>query len=116
MGLTSGKLIQISGNINDGVTVDILGVSNEVISNLEVNKTAVAGYIDLYVISSITFDYTISGTTSSATYNFFIVPYSVTAEMSHHLDASEIALLAVIPIMVIAALLIFAVRTFTGRD
>jgi len=115
MGLTSSKLFQISGNVNDGITVDILGESEEVISNLEINKVAVEGYIDLYVISSITFDYTISGTTASATYNFFIVPYSVTAELSNHLDAGEIAMIAVIPVLMIASLLIFAVR-FVTRD
>ena len=115
MGITSNKLFQISGNVDDGVTVDLLGVSDEVISNLVVNKTAVAGYIDLYVISSITFDYTISGTTDSATYNYFIVPYEVTAEKSQHLDATQIAMFGVVSILGIVALVVVAANGIRNK-
>ena len=115
MGLTSNMLFQISGNIDDGVTVDILGISDEVISNLAVNKTAVAGYKDLYVVSSITFDYTISGTTASATYNYFIVPYKVTAELSQHMDATQIAMFGVISILGIVALVVVAANGIRNK-
>lgn len=108
MGVTSGitGLIKIEGTINDGVDIDVIGNNSETISNIVIDKTAVSGYKDLYKVSKITFDVEISGVTTSCTYNFFIVPYEVTAEKSQHLDTNEIAIFGAIPVLVIVALLI----------
>lgn len=86
------------------------------VTNKAIDETEVDGYVDLYSLTKLTFTINDGTTTKDAIYSYFIVPSKVTAELEQHLDTSEIALLAVIPIMVIAALLMFAVRTFTGRD
>lgn len=98
MGITSGitGLVKVEGNIDDGVTVDVIGQSDEVVSNIVIDKTAVGGYNDLYTIEKITFDVEISGTTTNCVYSYFIVPYEVTAEKTQHLDTTQIAMIGVI--------------------
>lgn len=111
------------GTIDDGMDIDSVPTNatppTATFGDVTFSYNAVDGFNDLVLLSDCTFDITVSGTpdtTVTATYSYFIVPTEVTAELTQHLDAAEIGLLAAIPIMVIAMLLIFAVRVFTGRD
>ena len=110
--------IFFSGNISDGFNADIIfPTTGYTIDNYVEDYSSVNGYLDLYSLSNVKFDITNGeDVTKTATYSQFVVPYQVTAEMSQHLDAGEIALLAVLPLMAITALLLLAVRFFTGRD
>lgn len=102
-------IVHIEGTIDDGLTVTATKVSNGATSNIEVgeytiNYNEVAGYEDLYQITSVVFDitadYTDSDVTTSinttATYSTFVLPKEVTAEKSWHLDTTQIALVAAI--------------------
>lgn len=109
--------INLSGNIENGATATILAPSGFTASEVTIASTEVDGYIDLYEFDKATFDITQDSTsiTAGAVYSQVIVPYQVTAELSQHLDASEIGLLAVIPVLMIVAFLVFAVRIFAGN-
>lgn len=125
-----GCTIHIEGTIKDGVTITMMNnrnqsdISNAVFTNVSINAEQVNGYVNLYKLTSITADVTFDNTSSDETtshtgsisYSSYVVPYEVTAELSQHLDAGEIALLAVLPLIAITALLLLAVRFFVGRD
>lgn len=125
MGLTSldgvwRNMFQITGNV-EGVEVTQISPTpaTYTISNVEVNAESSASYIDLYELQSITFDATlISDTTKvhACTYNYFIVPAEVTAELSEHLTPGQIALMGAIPVLVIVALLVVAVGVVARRN
>ncbi len=76
------------------------------ISEVKVNYTDVDGFEDLYLFSSVTFKATWGTNTTNVTYNTVIVPHEVTAEKSVHLTDSMNGLLAVIPILILVAILI----------
>lgn len=128
---TSGSaLFHIEGNIKDGVTITAYSLYTTTAydsietSNVVINYAPVSGYVDLYELTSITFDVTatktIEGTstefTASATYNSYVVDYKVTAELSEHMTPGQIALLGAIPVMVIIALLMAAVGVVARRN
>lgn len=125
--VTSGStvlyLIKIEGTIDDGVTVSILdrttgvAVSTATVEDLSINKTAVAGYVDLYDLTSITFKAKILDTDNwtNVSYSAYIVPSEVTAELSDHLTPGQISLMGAIPVMVIVALLMAAVGAIAYR-
>lgn len=119
MGITSisgsNSLVKIEGNIDDGVTVDVLGTTSETVTNIVIDKEAVSGYLDLYKITKITFDVEISDTTTACTYSYFIVPYEVTAELSAHPGTSEIALINIIPLLVLVGLVLGVVGAVLSR-
>lgn len=125
MGLTTldgvwFNMFQITGNV-EGVEVTQINPTpaTYTISNVEVNAESSASYIDLYELQSITFDATlISDTTKvhACTYNYFIVPAEVTAELSEHLTPGLIALMGAIPVLVIVALLVVAVGAVARRN
>lgn len=108
------------GTLDDGIDLETIGlrnVSTATYSTPTATYSAVSGYDDLFSLDKYEFTITYDGTSSyDATYSYFIVPAEVTAEKSEHLNTSEIGLLAVIPVLIIVALLIVAVRTFSGRD
>ena len=104
----------VNGNINDGATV--LG-SDVTISDISMNATADNAYKDLYKFNDITFDAVFTGETTPThvTYNYVVVPYQVTSELSQHLTPGQISLLGAIPVMVIVALLMAAVGAIALR-
>ena len=104
------------GTYDDGITISSPNVPGATYDNIKWNIEAVDGYVDLYKLTSIEFDITASDTTVHATYSYFAVPSEVTAELSEHLDAGSIAVLAALPVLMIAALVIFAVRIIAVRD
>lgn len=110
------------GTIDDGMDIDSVPTNatppTATFGDVTFSYNAVDGFNDLVLLSDCTFDITVSGTpdtTVTATYSYFIVPVEVTAELTDHLSTGEIAMIAVIPVLMIASLLIFAVR-FVTRD
>lgn len=94
----------VSGNIDDGATV--LG-SDVTISNVAMNATENNAYTDLYKFDSVTFDavYTGEETPTHVTYNYVVVPYQVTSEKAIHADEPTRDILAVLPLILICALI-----------
>lgn len=125
MGLTLldgvwSNMFQIVGNV-EGVEVTQINPTpaTYTISNVEVNAESSASYIDLYELQSITFDATLvsdNTTVHACTYDYFIVPAEVTAELSEHLTPGQIALMGAIPVLVIVALLVVAVGVVARRN
>lgn len=104
-------------------TIDDMEYPDTFNSNLTVSDQAIHGqydtkHNDLYVLDNLTFTITNqSSVVFNVTASYFIVPAEVTADRAQHLDAGEIAILAAIPLMAIAALVLLVVRYFVaGRD
>lgn len=124
MGLTAinsvwYNLFQIEGTVDDGVTVNnIYPEGAYTASDISVNATENEDYLDLYELSSITFLATNaedSSITKDCTYNYFIVPAEVTAELSQHLSAGEIAIIGAIPVMIIVVIVLMSVGLIVSR-
>ena len=72
-----------------------------------VNLTENTNYVGLYKVDSIVLDWANDGNPiGSATYTYFVAPHEITVEKSVHLTNNENELLAVIPVLVIVAILI----------
>lgn len=101
-------------------TVDNITVTpmNNTVSvgEVTVNYIDVAGYEDLVKFDKITFPTTYNDNVVNQTYNYVVVPYQVTAELSQHLDAGEIALLNTLPILVIISLVMAGVGAIFIRN
>lgn len=106
-------LIVISGTISDGLTVSVSPLNTSSAENItldsySVNYDAVDGYVDLYVLDSVSVtvseDYSDTTHTQTFTYSTFVIPKEVTAELSEHMTVGEIALIGIIPLLVIAVL------------
>lgn len=108
---TSGRGIKITGTIDDGFECTIFrfptGIeSTSVAANYVENKD----HLDLYELSSLVVTAENSShETDTATYSYFIVPATVTAERAVHFTPGEIAIFSVIPLLIIVAILIMAV-------
>lgn len=107
--------ISMIGTYEDGVTSTIWrDENNNTISNETINVSPVSGYIDLYKVSSITATFTLSETVNDETvltdtpitYNYFIVPYEVTADPDN--PAAYKSLVMVIPLMAFVVLVVAA--------
>ena len=111
--------IIMDGTIEDGVTFTaIKGATTATFDDIVINAVAESGYKDLYKLSNVTATATYDGTDTSMTYSYFVVPSEVTAERSAHVDGPTGDILAVIPVMMVLAILIGAVTLFikTRRD
>lgn len=110
---TTAKGIGISGDIDDLEVTVWRGASGFTYTDPVANYSAVSGYVDLYALDDITFTGTVTETVddetvttdTAITYSYFLVPYQVTAELSQHLSDTEITLLSIIPLFLIAAVL-----------
>lgn len=122
-----GAGFEFSGSIADGIEGRIWrGSDNVTVANEQINYTAVDAYVDLYKFDSITatatYHETIDDepvdTDTQVTYNYLLVPYQVTSEKTQHLSDSVNSLIMIIPVLVICAILIVAVRMIylNGRD
>lgn len=115
-------LINITGNIKDGVTVDVLdsttgeALTGATVENLSINATKVDGYKTLYDLTSITFDVTYDGATTAVTYSAYVVPATVTSELSTHLNPAEIALMNALPILIIVGLVALAAEALVIKN
>lgn len=109
--------IKITGSISNGFTATEVGSSAFTIGDITVNYTTDSAYIDLYKLSSLQFTVTDSDNNANdLTYSYFIVPASVTSELSNHLTPGQIALIGAIPVLVIVALLVVAVGVVARRN
>ena len=91
------------------------------VSNESATYSSVNGYVGLVALDKLTFDTTYSppgGTEAerSQAYNYFLVPYQVTAELSQHLDDTEQTLVGIIPLLVIIGLVIGVVAIVAVRS
>lgn len=124
----SNMVCHIEGTINDGLTVTVSNVSAGTVSDIVVgeytlNATKVDGYKDLYLLDNVVFGITANYTdvdtpveySINASYSTFILPKTITAELSDHLTPGQISLMGAIPIMVIVALLMTAVGAIALR-
>lgn len=124
MGVTTinnvwNNMFQITGTV-EGVEVTQLFPSpaTYTISDVTIDSADVDGYEGLHTIKEIKFLATnISDSTivKECTYNFFIVPATVTAELSQHLDNSTISLLAIIPLLITVGIIMAVVGVFVIR-
>lgn len=88
------------------------------ISNVNVDASDVDGYIGVTKLNKVTYTVTKNDdptVTANITYSYFIVPASVTGELSQHLTPGQISLMGAIPVMVIVALLMVAVGAIAYR-
>lgn len=95
------------GTIDDMTVTPVLSNQPYTIDNVNVNAVDNSKYIDLYNLSTITFD--IVGEDSSvtpATYSYFAVPYEVTAEKVNHVDGPTKAIMDLLPILIGIGLII----------
>lgn len=119
-----GDGIYLTGTYDDGITGTIWRGTDGALSNIELHATADDAHKDLYLFDKITATFTLTETVDSETvttdtaltYNYVIVPYQVTAELSNHLTPGQIALMGAIPIMVIVALLVVAVGVVARKN
>ena len=108
----------VSGTLDD---VDVtIWRGSATVRDVTVNKTAVNGYNDLYKFDSVVFvvDDTLEDnptTEQTITYSYVVVPASVTAELSQHMDATQIAMFGVISILGIVALVVVAANGIRNK-
>lgn len=110
------NMFHIEGTYDDGITITSPNLTAATYSNITWNIETVAGYIDLYKLTSIEFDITYNDTTVHATYSYFGVPSKVTAELSNHLDPAEITLVSAIVLIGLVALIAYAAYSIRGRE
>lgn len=118
-----GDGIYLTGTYDDGITGTIWRGTNGALSDIETHATADDAHKDLYLFDKITATFTLTETVegetvttdTALTYNYVIVPYQVTAELSNHLTPGQISLMGAIPVMVIVALLMVAVGAIALR-
>lgn len=112
----NNAVFHIEGNIDDGFTITASPSGNVTINysieNITTDEEAVTTYIGLYKITTIEFDIVVTDDdadyTTHCTYNRFIVPAEVTAELANHLNSGEIAILNALPVLIIVALVVMA--------
>lgn len=107
MGETGRAVLKVSGSVEDGATVEVIASTpvGATVSDIEVNVTSLTDYIG-FALSTITFTLTVNDTDYPATYSYFIVPATVTLELSEHPDAITITLMQTIPIFVVLGILL----------
>lgn len=114
-------VISVYGSIENGIEVNLYTqgagapVTLVTVSDIKVNYTEVNGYEDLYKVDNITFTLTKDDKTDNVTYSIYTVPSEVTAERSAPMDGATGALVAIIPLLMVAGLVTGAVVWFINR-
>ena len=121
MGITSvgsqwNTGFMVTGTVTDYTVEQWNGTTEFVISDETSDITKVDGYKDLYTLKQFQWKVDNSGTPQTVTYNYFLVPTTVSGELDNHLNPAEIAIMNAIPVMVIIALLIVAVGVVARRN
>lgn len=109
------NVFHFEGTYNDGITISSPNLPTATYSNITWNIEPVEGYVDLYKLTSIEFDITYNDTVKHATYSYFGVPSSVTAELAVHASDDEIEILETIPILIIVGLIMGIVGMIASR-
>lgn len=92
--------------VDDGVTPIAYSPNTYTVTGSSVTYTAgTSGYNDLYLLSNCKLNLTDGNNTGTVTYNQIFVPASVTAEKSIHADEPTRDILAVLPLILICALI-----------
>ena len=111
--------IYADGTINGGLNYTLFRPSGQVdtavFSNETITAADVNGYTGLKSLEKIEFDVTLTEGTVEPTYTYFIVPASVTAEKTQHMDATQIAMFGVISILGIVALVVVAANGIRNK-
>ena len=102
--------LYFEGTVND-VTVTPMAGSAVTVGDSTATYTTITDHIGLILLSAIQFDTTYNDYVVHQTYNYFLVPYEVTAEKAIHADATTIQLINVIPILVVISIVMLAVGT-----
>lgn len=125
--ITAMGVTTMTGNVNTAITITGTPMGVEVdkiyptnvdftFTDVNISKTEVSGFNDLYQIEKITFTATDENSnTTNCTYNYFIVPSKVTAEHSVHGDDAFNAIINLIPLLAGVGLLMFGVYYFISR-
>lgn len=105
------------GTINGIEITQYSGATNYTIGPVTINYDAVNNYEDLYTVIDYQFDITDSSdeTVTHLTYNYFIVPAKVTADLTEPVDAPIRAMMGVLPIVAIAGLVMVGIYVFISR-
>ena len=98
----------LDGTITNYTVEQWTGVTSYPATNVSDDSAKIDGYVDLYSVKKFTWDIDNNGTTQSVTYDYFIVPKEVTAELANHMTPGEIAIMNAIPVMIIVALVVMA--------
>lgn len=98
----------VSGTVTDYEASQWNGTTQFTISDETSDIAKVDGYKDLYTLKQFQFKVDNNGTPQTVTYNYFLVPTTVSGELDQHLTAGEIAIMDAIPFLIIAALVVMA--------
>lgn len=100
--------VTASGTIDDGLTYSAFFYNPSAVTfgDSTVTSTAVDGYVNLYDVEKLSVPATQGTSTVTVVTSSFIVPTEITAEKSVHLSDNQNELLAVIPVMIIVAILL----------
>lgn len=114
---------EFSGSIEDGITGKLFGQSTGAeatsvsFENAVIHYEEVEDHVDLYKVTSITFDVIGDDATDPITFTIYMTPSEVTADRVDPMPDNQSAILMVIPIMVIVALLVAVVAlVFRSRE
>lgn len=107
----------IKGTIDNIAVTQFSGVTTYTVSNIVTDYTVVDGYNNLNKIKAVTFDVANATTefTGSVDYNYFVVPISVTADLTEPMAEPLRAMFSIIPIMAVAGLVVTGVYVFISR-
>lgn len=103
---------ELKGSVDDGITGEYypeatIETAGWTISDVTLNSVKDADHEDLYKISTMTYEITGEGIQPyTATFSQYIVPAEITAERSVHFTDGQNAIFAVIPVMIILAVLL----------
>ena len=107
------------GSIDDGVDISTVYKPNSITtvsySEPVATYTAVNGYEDLYKLDKYQFTITYDANTYNATYSYFIVPASVTAEKTIHADENTASIISMIPFILIMGIVLMFVGVVLVR-
>lgn len=106
-GNTVNLNLNVKADIENGATVNIVyPTDGYTISNETVNNVVVSSYLNLYKFTNVTFTVTdVDEYAYNAVYGQVIIPYSVTAEKAIHADEPTRDILAILPLILICALI-----------
>lgn len=105
------------GSIGAGLNFELFrNLDDFAVSNVATHYTDSAKYEGVIELSNVTFDLTPGENPAiAATYSYFLVPYQITAELSQHMDATQIAMFGVISILGIVALVVVAANGIRNK-
>lgn len=102
---TVNTVLKVMGTMDDLTITSVVAAVDVSTSDIVIDTTPVNGYIGLYKFDKITFVATVNSADTDCIYSYVIVPASVTAEKAIHADEPTRDILAVLPLILICALI-----------